>query len=98
MKKILTICIVLILSGCVTRTYRGQPITDKEKWHNDVHECVEMAYKDRDNTGAVVGGVLLGPLGSIAGHAVQDGNSERPSVAKEISACLKQKGYGEQKD
>lgn len=102
MKK--TFIFLLILTGCATHD-QYKPYNDQTE--NDWRDCNHAAfhsyytgyYEGVGGTGAVAGGVLLGPLGAALGGAAADDSTIKSSDIDSMrDRCMLARGYKKQKD
>ena len=91
--------ILLLLAGCTSSHYVQSPgnAASQEQLDYDQHECVHKVMKGaaeaNSSAGTIVGGVLLGPLGAIAGNAMATSGNVKPDYNVEIQKCMAAKGY-----
>lgn len=111
MKK--SLLLLTLLAACTSNHYEPMAGNDfsKEKQGLDNHECayseIEKLHAARNNNGAILGAVILGPfggiLGGIAGGAAAGGlggaiggstdNPPKLDLNVEIQKCMESKGY-----
>ena len=111
MKK--SLLLLMLLTACARTHYEPAAGNDfsKEKQGLDHHEClhseIEKSHAARNDTGAILGAVILGPfggiLGGIAGGAAAGGlggaiggstdTAPKRDLNVEIQKCMESKGY-----
>lgn len=90
----------LILSACANNNnYTALPnASQTAMWDNlDVcrHSAFHAYYEGRGDGGALVGGVIAGPLGALAGSAMDSsGSGVKPSDIQPMEIrCMADRGY-----
>lgn len=97
MKKLI-IGLLVTLTGCTSNHYSpipnsaGSEAGVQEATNTCEHDEVHKYLNSRDHSGAVAGGVLLGPLGAIVGDSMAN-QSPRPDLNVAIENCMAKKGY-----
>lgn len=88
---------LLLLAGCTSSHYAPAygNNASQEQLDSDQSECVHKVMKKASelNAGVLVGGVILGPLGAIAGNAISNSGNTKPDYNVEIEKCMAAKGY-----
>lgn len=88
--------LVLLLSGCATHeSYQPYGSQTEKDWNDCNHAALLEYYQNRSAAGGIVGGVLLGPLGAVAGDSVSNNGTcySWANVAASRKMCMQNLGY-----
>ena len=84
MKKIITITIAALLTGCAASGAHYRPMVDAKPGQNyeqDLAECQAFAHTQPSATDGAVGGALVGALLGVAFATIGGGNGFRNEMA-----------------
>jgi hypothetical protein len=92
MKKYILLALLLV-SACAAPV-KYQP--NNEQAYTDWRECFHIMYKaseeGRFESGSIIGGLLLGPVGAVVGDKMQNGESKIDADAM-LDKCMIDRGY-----